>query len=119
MNFLADESCAGPVIQARREAGRDVIAIAEFAKGSVDELVMRRAFDERRILTTEDPDFDELVYARGHSSAGVILVRFPNRVRRAKPTSVVEAVAKLGSRLSDAFTVVEPGRVRLASRPPS
>jgi len=119
MNFLADESCAGPAIQALREAGHEVVAIAEVAKGTVDELVMRRALSERRILITEDPDFGELVYARGHSSAGVILVRFPSRVRRAKPPSVVEAVAKLGARLWNAFTVVEPGRVRLASRPPS
>ena len=118
MNFLADESGAGPVIRALREAGHDVAAIAEFAKGTVDELAVGRAFGERRILITEDPDFGELVYARGHSSAGVILVRFPSRVRLAKPSSVVEAVAKLGSRLSDAFAVVEPGRVRLASRPP-
>ena len=51
MNFLADESYAGPVIQALRDAGHDVIAIAEFAKGTVDELVMRRAFGERRILS--------------------------------------------------------------------
>ena len=36
MNFLADESCAGPVIQGLREAGHDVVAIAEVAKGSVD-----------------------------------------------------------------------------------
>src|SRR5271157_5709406 len=117
MNFLADESCAGPVIHALREAGHDVVAIAEAAKGTVDELVMARAFGERRILITEDPDFGELVYARGHSSVGVILVRFPSQVRRAKPPSVVEAVAKLGARLPDSFTVVEPGRVRIASRP--
>jgi len=78
---------------------------------------MRRALSERRILITEDPDFGELVYARGHSSVGVILVRFPSQVRRAKPPSVVEAVAKLGARLSHSFTVVEPGRVRIASRP--
>jgi len=32
MNFLADESCAGPVIRALREAGHDVVAIAEVAK---------------------------------------------------------------------------------------
>jgi Domain of unknown function (DUF5615) len=37
MEFLADESCAGPVIQALREAGHDVIAIAEIAKGAKDE----------------------------------------------------------------------------------
>jgi hypothetical protein len=40
-----------------------------------------------------------------------------SRARRAKPTTVVEAVAKLGARLSDGFAVVEPGRVRIASHP--
>jgi predicted nuclease of predicted toxin-antitoxin system len=119
MRFLADESCAGPVIRALREAGHEVVAIAEVARGAVDEAVIAHALVERRILITEDSNFSELVYVRGHSSAGVILVRFPNRVRRAKPTSVVEAVAKLGARLSDSFTVVEPGRARIASRPPS
>jgi hypothetical protein len=32
MNFVADESCAMPVIKALREAGHDVIAIAEIAR---------------------------------------------------------------------------------------
>ena len=118
MKFLADESCAGPVIRALRDAGHDVAAIAEVAKGAADEVVMDLALGERRILITEDSDFGELVYARGHSTAGVMLVRFPNRVRQTKPASVVEAVAKLGARLMDTFTVVEPGRVRIAGRPP-
>jgi hypothetical protein len=34
---------------------------------------------------------------RAQSSAGVILVRFHNRARRAKPATVVEAVTKFGS----------------------
>ncbi len=106
MNFLADESRAGPVIRALREAGHDV-----------DEQVLERAVNEKRVLITEDRDFGELVYARGRSSAGVILVRFHSRAGRAKPATVVEAVAKLGARLRDAFTVVEPGRVRISGRP--
>ncbi|MBE3603481.1 hypothetical protein IMX07_07575 [bacterium] len=69
------------------------------------------------MLLTEDRDFGELVYARRSSSAGVVFVKFPNRTRNAKPAAVVEAVAKLGARLRDGFTVVEPGRVRLARRP--
>ncbi len=117
MNFLADESCAGPVIRALREAGHDVVAIAEVAKGATDEQVLERALNEKRILITEDRDFGELVYARGRSSAGVILVRFHGRARGAKPATVVEAAAKLGSRLQDAFTVIEPGRVRISNRP--
>ena len=48
MNFLADESCAGPVIRALREAGHDVAAVAEVAKGSTDEQVLERALNENR-----------------------------------------------------------------------
>ena len=117
MNFMADESCAGPVIRALREAGHEVVAISEVAKGATDEQVLERALNEKRVLITEDRDFGELVYARGRSSAGVVLLRFHSRARRAKPATVVEAVAKLGSRLRDAFTVVEPGRVRISGRP--
>src|SRR6516162_4011691 len=101
MNFVADESCAGPVIRALREAGHDVIAIAEVAEGATDDQVLARALDEQRVLITEDHDFGELVYARGRSTAGVLLVRFDSR--RAKPATVVEAAAKLGSRLQGAF----------------
>ena len=117
MNFVADESCARPVIQALREAGHDVVAIAEVAKGASDDQVLECALKEKRVLITEDRDFGELVYARGRSSAGVILVRFHGRVRSAKAATVVEAATKLGPRLRDAFTVVEPGRVRISGRP--
>jgi hypothetical protein len=119
MNFVADESCAGPVVRALREAGHDVVAIAEVAKGATDEEVLNRALNEKRLLITEDRDFGELVYAHGLPSTGVILVRFPSRARRAKPPTVVGAVAKLGARLQDAFTVIEPGRVRVGARPKS
>jgi predicted nuclease of predicted toxin-antitoxin system len=52
MNFLADESCAGPVISALRQAGHDVIAIAEIARGSTDEQVLDQALKEKRVLIT-------------------------------------------------------------------
>jgi predicted nuclease of predicted toxin-antitoxin system len=117
MNFVADESCAMPVIRALREAGHDVVAIVEVARGASDDQVLERATEDKRVLITEDRDFGELVYARGRSSAGVVLVRFDSRVRHAKAATVVEAVSKLGPRLSDAFTVVEPGRVRVSNRP--
>jgi predicted nuclease of predicted toxin-antitoxin system len=119
MNFVADESCAGPVIRALREAGHNVVAIAEVARGATDEEVLDRALKEKRVLITEDRDFGELVYARGRPSTGVILVRFQSRARRGKPATVVAAVTKLGARLQGAFTVIEPGRVRVGGRPKS
>ncbi len=68
MNFLADESCAGPVLRALREAGHDVVAISEVARGAADEQVLERALNEKRVLITEDRDFGELVYAQGRPS---------------------------------------------------
>jgi predicted nuclease of predicted toxin-antitoxin system len=100
------------VIRALRAAGHDVFAIAESA-GASDEAVMARAYREGRVLSTEDRDFGELVYARGQPAAGVVFVKFPSRVREAKPAAVVETVAKLGARLREGFAVVEPGRVRV------
>jgi predicted nuclease of predicted toxin-antitoxin system len=117
MNFLADESCPWSVIRAPLDAGHDVAAISEVAAGAVDEQVLERALNADRVLITEDKDFGELRYARGQSSAGVIPVRFHSRSRHAKPATVVNAVAKLGARLRNAFTVVEPGRVRISGRP--
>lgn len=95
MKFVADESCAAPVLRALREAGHDVIAIAEVAQGAADEQVLKLALNENRVVITENSDFGELVFGRGRCSAGVILVRFPSHVRRTKATTVVEAVAKL------------------------
>jgi predicted nuclease of predicted toxin-antitoxin system len=117
MNFVAEESCAGPVIRALQEAGHDVVAIAEVAKGATDEEVLDRALNEKRVLITEGRDFGEMVYPRGRPSTGVILLRFPNDARCTKPATVVGAVAQLGARLQDAFTVIEPGQVRVGGRP--
>ena len=56
MNFVADESCAMPIIHALREAGHDVVAIAEVAKGATDDQVLGQALDAKRVLITEDRD---------------------------------------------------------------
>ena len=95
-----------------------MLAISEVSPGATDEQVLEHALNERRVLITEDGDFGELVYGRGRSSAGVILLRFPSALGRTKSTTVVAAVAKLCSRLKDTFVVVEPGRVRVSARPP-
>ena len=117
MNFVADESCAMPVVQELRKAGHDVIAISETAQGATDDEVLQLSVNKRRVLITEDRDFGELVYARGRSSAGVILVRFPGATHNLKANTMIEAVSRLALRLQNAFTVSEPGRVRISKRP--
>jgi len=52
-----------------------------------DDQVLERATEDKRVLITEDRDFGELVYARGRSSAGVILVRFDTQTTWTQKTN--------------------------------
>lgn len=114
MRFLADESCDFAVVTALRDAGHDVVAIAETAPGPEDEVVLAQAQSESRVLLTEDKDFGLLAYAGGLRTAGVVLIRFPGHARSSVGSAVLDAVSQFGDRLSKGFVVVEPGRARLS-----
>ena len=66
---------------------------------------MERAVRGGRVLITEDKDFGQLVYAKMQKTGGVIFIRFPARVRRSLPATVVEVVRRRGQRLIGSFTV--------------
>ena len=70
MKFIADECCdTGIVISLRRE-GHDVFYVLEEEPGLRDEVVLQRAYVERRTLLTEDKDFGELVFRLRKPAAG-------------------------------------------------
>ena len=117
MRFLADESCDFSAVRALRAEDHDVTAVAESDGGADDPTVADLSVGEARILLTEDKDFGQLVYAAGHTHVGVILIRFPASARSGLGAAVAETVRTFGDRLIGAFTVIEPGRVRIG-RPP-
>lgn len=61
MKFLADEYCDADMIASLRADGHDVVYVMEIKPGALDQEVLKKAFDEGRILLTEDKDFGELV----------------------------------------------------------
>ena len=54
MKFLADECCDAGLVNSLREAGHDVAFILERKAGIADEEVLFEAYNEGRILITED-----------------------------------------------------------------
>jgi predicted nuclease of predicted toxin-antitoxin system len=112
VKFVADESCDFGVVRALRASGHDVIAIAETSPRIADERILAIAREKTRILLTEDKDFGELVYARKHETAGVILFRFPGNARAAMASDAVAAIETLADKLIQRFTVIEPGLIR-------
>lgn len=117
MQFLADESCDFAVVRALRADGFDVLAVSEVTHRSDDRELIEQAYHERRVLLTEDKDFGWLVYASHADSSGVILIRFPGNARRTLVEAVKQIVEEQGEALLNAFVVVQPGHVRISSRP--
>lgn len=100
-------------MRALRQAGHDVIAICEFAKRMEDTDVIDLSMREDRVLITEDKDFGQLVYAHGHASRGVVLIRYPALLRQRLSRDVVKPAEQKKEALCDSFVVLQPGRVRI------
>ena len=47
------------------EQGHDVVSATEKHPGATDEALLALAYEEQRVLVTEDKDFGELVFLRG------------------------------------------------------
>jgi len=114
MRFLADESCDFGVVRALRDAGHDVLAVAELSPRAEDTRVVDLAVRERRILLTEDKDFGQLVHSSGRKTQGVILVRYPVQARGRLSEDVVRLAKRHGRKLTGCFVVIQPGRVRIS-----
>ena len=95
-------------MHALRENGHDVLAVCEFAKRMEDSDVIDLSAREERILITEDKDFGQLVYAHGHRSGGVILVRYPATARQRLFDDVVRLAEKRKKHCAVALWFLSP-----------
>jgi len=113
MNFLADESVDGQIVERLREDGHDVLYVAEMEPGITDDQVLEKANESRALLMTIDKDFGELVFRLGRLHTGVVLVRLGGLSPEKKAEMVSIAVSEYASSLDNSFSVISPGRIRI------
>lgn len=116
MNFLVDESVDRQIVDRLRQDGHDVVYVAEIEPGINDHEVFDAANQRGALLLTADKDFGELVFRLGRLSKGVLLLRLAGLSPESKASTVSSAVEEHGAELSDAFSVVSPGAVRIRRR---
>ncbi len=114
MRFLVDE-CTGPAV-ARwlRQRGHEVFSVYEEARGMNDDDIIQKAFDENRILITNDKDFGEKVYREGYPHRGIVLLRLGNERASNKVNTVQQLLDNYAEEIPDCFVVVTETRVRFA-----
>lgn len=113
MKFLADEGVDRSIVEGLRKLGFDVWYVVEQQRSLDDEIILRKANDENRVLITRDKDFGELVYRMNQSHAGVILIRLEgyDTVKRAE--IVCKHINQHLQQLANSFSVIQKGVIRI------
>jgi predicted nuclease of predicted toxin-antitoxin system len=112
VRWLADECVAAPLVASLRLLGHDVLYVADAAAGLNDMDVIAPATRERRILLTEDKDFDDLVFRRKREVPGLVLLRIASENTSPKIERLAMALERYGDGLFDRYLVIEVGRFR-------
>jgi predicted nuclease of predicted toxin-antitoxin system len=116
LRYLVDECLGHSVVRNLREDGHDVKWVGESSKGISDEMVLAWSVAENRVLPTQDFDYGELIFGRGHSAIGVVIVQIADFSGSWEETAaaIVKRLADLQHGLAGHLTVI--GRERVKSR---
>jgi predicted nuclease of predicted toxin-antitoxin system len=117
VRWLADECIDAGSISHLRAAGHDVLYMAELAPSVSDAEVMARARSEQRILLTEDKDFGDLVFRRGLSVTGIVLLRINPALHAFKRLRLDAAIDRFGDNLLGRYVTIEGARIRARPLP--
>lgn len=116
MNLLADEGVERQIVERLRADGHSVAYIAEMSPGISDETILAQANADRSLLLTNDKDFGELVFRLQRIHEGVVLLRLTGLTNESKAQIVAGVIATRGPQMSDSFSVLTPGNLRIRKR---
>lgn len=117
MRLFADENFPRPAVAALREAGLDLLWIAETHPGASDEEVLAQCISTGRTLLTFDKDFGELAYRRGlPSDCGIVLFRITPQTPDEVAAIALSSIASQPS-WEGYFSVITRHRIRMRPLP--
>lgn len=113
MKLLFDENFEKTVADYFRSQGHDIVYIGEDELGTNDELIIKRAFKEKRVIITNDLDFGYLVFGSKRRHAGVVLFRLQPQKIETKMRTLEFLFKHYHHQLSDSFTVIDRRGIRI------
>jgi predicted nuclease of predicted toxin-antitoxin system len=112
MRWLADECVDAGLVALLRNAGHDVVYLAESSAGVTDAEAIGLAEAENRLLLTEDKDFGELVFRFRMAVPGLVLLRIDPIRSHLKRLRLEAVISQIGEGLFGRYVVVTETRAR-------
>jgi len=113
MRFLADENIHGGIVQWLRSQEHDVLWATENLQGIDDDVLLRIAQQQERLLLTADLDFGELVFRERLTTHGVVLLRMEDLTVQKRLERLHGVWATLEVHAIGQFVVITEERVRV------
>lgn len=108
MRFLIDESAPRRFATLLTVEGHDVaVAGRDYPRQIPDEQVLAIAYEQGRVLLTNDTDFGELVVRDGLPHAGIILFRIRSRSFAIRSARLLQVLDEYSGQLGRFLTVTE------------
>lgn len=119
MRILVDECVFKPLVDALQNAAHDVVWARQIAHGASDEEILALAYQDGRVIVTEDKDFGTLTIRLKRPCVGLIVIAFG--MFQGSLVEIATAVTKTLNDLEEtcygSLTIIEPGRVRQRKLP--
>lgn len=113
MKVLADEGVDRHIVERLRQDGHQVWYVAEMDPGIADDVVLDLANREGAPLLTADKDFGELLFRQRRIAPGIIFIRLAGLSPANKAEIVASAINKHLKELTQSFTVITAGTIRI------
>jgi predicted nuclease of predicted toxin-antitoxin system len=121
MKFLLDENISYRVASHLKAAGHDAVHVSEVGLTSAnDAVVLGRAYDEDRVLVSNDHDFVQMLFATGDTRPSLVLVREVEALSSAELAAVILTALAAGLAeplAAGAIATLMPDRVRYRPLP--
>lgn len=113
MKLLANENFPKAGVMLLRRLGYDILYIAETNFGIRDELVLKIAADENRLIVTFDRDYGELIFKHNHKPTGGVLYLRLQEFKPEEPAVIVHRLLSTeGFETQRRLTVFDGERIR-------
>ena len=113
MKFLIDENLGSSISKWLRQQGYDVACIGTDYSGIDDVDVLKKAYEENRILITCDTDFGRLVFKDQQPHCGIVLLRMADMDFNKIMIFLIKVLEEYKNELQNNFVVIADKIVRV------